>query len=63
MSDPCLTCQLPLLPDGDCQEASQNCGLHAEARIFAAATYVIKDASAQRIKSENAVRKALQEAV
>lgn len=58
-NDPCLTCPLPLLPDGDCQESSPNCKLHAEERISAAATFVIKDSRGQRIRAEAAVREAM----
>lgn len=56
MTDPCLTCSLPLLPGGDCQESSIDCRLHLQERMAAAVLVVIKDASMQVIRAESAVR-------
>lgn len=59
MTDPCLTCHLPLLPDGECQEASIDCPLHLSERMAAAALAVAKDSSMQVIRAAAAVRRVL----
>ena len=56
MTDPCLTCHLPLLPDGDCQESSSACPLHFAERLQDALHRVEKDTASRVLAAYRVVR-------